>query len=161
MHSRIFRIISVESETPTQTIEEVVDCWDSLPGFIDYVRDCSLAEFEEDIEWLLKVLDMPNDHKDFFIYNKEDNTIEIGKWFKGEFFEQRLDKLKEKLNEDDAVKRFAESSSYVYELKDLIEDEYGFKVMDEYNYLHSFDEFVRYCQVGAKYKIVQIADYHW
>ena len=161
MHSRIFRIISVESELPTQTIEGVAYGWEYLPDGIDYINDCRSDEFEEDIEWLLKVLEMPNDHKDFFIYNKEDHTIEIGKWFKTEFFEQRLEKLKKKLDEDDAVKQFAESSSYAYVLKDLIEEEYGFKVMDESNYLHSFDEFVRYCQVGAKYKIVQSADYHW
>ena len=161
MHSRIFRIISVESETPTQTIEEVADSWESLPGYIDYIKDCELNEFEEDIDWLLKVLDMPYDHKDFLLFDKEEHTIEIGKWFKIEFFEKRLDKLKEKLNEDNAVRQFAESSSYAYELKDLIEDEYGFKVMDEYNYLHSFDEFVRHSKVGDKYKIVQIADYHW
>ena len=161
MHSRIFRIINAKSEKPTKTIEEELNMWDNLPSGMDYVIDQSQEELKQDIQWLFRVLDMDSNNPNYYTYNSKTKTIVFGKWFKREYFDKRLDELKEKLSQDDAEKRFSESGMFAYELCSLIEEKYGFQVMSEDGCITNFDDFVRCLKIDTEYKILQSADYHW
>jgi len=152
MHSRIFQL----SESPISKEDYITEelFYDDFVGQIaDYVDDST--EREEDIKWLINTIE-----KYGATYNEKEQSIVFLKGFKDSYFKERFQKLKEVIQNMN-LSEFSTGFMKVYELKDLIEDEYGFYIYYNDSYA-PIDAFVREdVEEGKKYFIGNVLDYHF
>lgn len=161
MHSRIMGILTKENYNKLAKENNGVipmpdfTCFDRLPGWADYVDDD--VNFEDDFKWFCEFL---NKDSDYFEYNPDTHVIKFTKGFKEQYFEKRFDELKDLLNSENGLKNFC-SYDTSYTLKNLIEDETGFLVTDDYGDCMNLDQFIRYLNHNEEYVVFGSLDYHW
>lgn len=159
-HSAIFRIIPVTAQVPDVTIQQEMEGWDSFPYPIDYVTDYPDEELWDNIQWLFANFPGGLEGDTSWSYNHINKTIQFSARFKELYFASKVDEIKDIVSQDDFQTRISTSSIEAFKLKELINDEFAFKVMDEYGGLETLDHFVRDLDPEKVYKIVQVADYH-
>lgn len=155
MHSRIFQI----SKNPVKkeeyiNVDKILDSESFVGTIADYVTE---SDREEDIEWLVSCI------KDYGIeYDNQQDMIIFKKGFKENYFRERFEKLKEKINSM-TLEEFAKGDFSLYEIRMLIEEKFGFYVYCKGVYcddIMPFDLFVRMMEEERKYYIGGTLDYH-
>lgn len=165
MHSRIFCMV----ETPKtnnnyeEQKEEILDLSDynvaeDMSSVADYVSDDT--NLQDDISWLKDYLKEQN--LNIFNFTSETtftlNFQEIEK-----YFEEKIKKLKEKINNIQNVKDFFDNS---YDIKELLNDEFGYYFMPYIYDYETFDDFLEQQleygkDIDTEFEIVKTFDYHW
>ena len=155
MHSRIFQLRK-EKEKEFGRIE-----LGSFVGDIaDYILPVSDTQRYLDINWLKDYLEKFN-----ITVDTEEEKITFNKGSKIKYFKERFSKFK-KAAQDVTLEDFAGVSSLsfakLYNVKDAIEDKYGFYIYKdgEGGHLQTLDSFIRGVEVGSTYYIGTIIDYH-
>ena len=155
MHSRIFQL---SKEKKFGEIE--------LGSFIGDIADYILpvSERDSDINWLKEYLEKFN-----ITVDTEEEKITFNKGSKIKYFKERFSKFK-KAAEEVTLEDFAGISSLsfskLYDVKEAIEDKYGFyiykdgEIDGEGGHLQTLDHFIRHVEEGSTYYIGTIIDYH-
>ena len=162
MHSRVFQLednLEVTKDYPLCESDLIGD-WDTLERFVGCVADYVYSDTrkEEDIEWLINVLEP---YKDFFVVDKNEEglyeSITFLKGFKEKYFEEKFNNFKA-LASKITLKEFCDSIE-VYKLKKTIDSKYGFYVWNGDAWC-TFDTFVRYLDSEDKYYFGNTIGYH-
>lgn len=170
MHSRIFQLetdVDNAIDSPL-TEDDIIGDWES-PGWFtttiaDYVSDAT--DREEDIKWFIDCLDKAKDYiKVETIYDATEkktmyDSITFLKGFKEQYFKKRHEIFKDKVKEM-TQKDFCDPI-YVYRLKALLEDKFGFYIYGNDNGLYNLDAFVRDSLIeDTTYYFGSTLDYHY
>lgn len=158
MHSRIYQI-STKPIHKDDYIEEsnYYDHW-FTNSVADYVN--GNTDREDDIDWLKSCYKAQglsfgvDEDGEYFIV--EDKSKYFAKSF--ELFQKALKELSEITIDDFLTTKYGMK---MYNLKSAYDDEFGFYVDGDGIGMETFDAFVRYADVNAKYYIGATIDYHF
>ena len=155
MHSRIFQL-SNEPISKEDYIGEDFFFEDSFIGLVaDYVDGDTNRE--EDIQWFIDSL---SSYSDYFEYDKDEQSIIFKDGFSKKYFSKRLEKLKELVN-NMTINEFCNNSMEVYTIENLVENKFGFYVVDHNYVIRSLDDFIRNLTPNEKYYFGATIDYHF
>lgn len=155
MHSRIFQL-SNEPVSKEDYIGEDFFFEDSFIGSVaDYVDGDTNRE--EDIQWFINSL---SSYSDYFEYDKDEQSIIFKDGFGKKYFSKRFEKLKELVN-NMTINEFCNDFVKVYTIKDLIENKFGFYVVDHNYVIRPLDDFIRNLTPNEKYYFGATIDYHF
>lgn len=163
MHSRVFAIVGCQEAEIFERDENEV--YDHMEHIADYVKD---TELFESWQWLIKscygkvIKGECKDHKYFIKINFKELK---------NYFSDKLDKLRNMLD-DMNVDEFADSwSMKCYEFECEQNDKFGFYVFDtceQYFSVDTIDEWLKYVythmkrsnKTTVKYQVLKAYDYH-
>ena len=156
MHSRIFQLSSEPIKKENYITESnYYDHWFAT-GWADYVSDD--CDRSEDIEWLQECVNG-------IVFGQDEQGEYLTVESKTAYFSRKFEAFKTILNEikDCTLEEFSMDINMdmkMYRLKQSYVDKTGFYV-DVDGQLQTFDEFVRYSEIGDKYYIGGTVDYHF
>jgi len=151
MHSRIFQLVSEPINEDDYATEA-----DFLDGFVGSIADyvAEVDDRAEDIRWFASYVEQYGGE-----YNPDEESITFPEGFALDYFRDRLEEVKCMVN-NLTLEQFVTDTLCAYELRRLIEDEFGFYVYID-NYYETLDDFVRNLQGEQKYYIGAVLDYHF
>lgn len=152
MHSMIIQFsLSPIYEDDYMTEDDFID-----NGFVGWIADYVNSDIDRDdyIQWFLDFVEPYG-----IEYNSEDQSVIFLPGFKRKYFEERLQKLKDYV-QNLSIESFASDIFVSSDIQKLVEDEFGFYVYEDGD-LMPFDYFVRTLSEGQKYFIGGVLDYHF
>lgn len=153
MHSRIFQLSTKPIEKEDYITEE--DFIDSFVGKIaDYVS--SNTDREDDIEWFKSCYSKAK-------VSVEDSVVIFPKGFREGYFENKFEVFK-KLSSELTFEEFAglKYSGSIFDIKEALEDEYGFYIYIEDEGVNTLDYFIRrLMKENTIYYFGATVDYHY
>lgn len=165
MHSRIFGIIE------KQFYEDNIDQYnwnldifeEQAPSFADYCN--TNTDLDKDFKWLIEVF-INDRHIDpaFLDIDNKDLTIKFNPGFKEAYFRENWETfIKNVIGYPDAFDQFCgnKQTDFAYRCKNLLSEEYGFYVSDEYGCYETLDDFIRRVNYDKTYKCFKSVDYHY
>lgn len=165
MHSRIFCLVSnsLEKEQKEEEIENFKDLTEmdimedtGIRLIADYVSD--ETDLADDLEWLGNTS----------IYSIDGTTVKINIKEVEKYFDEKVDKLKECINNIANGREFVDYKSY--DIERLAEDKFGFQfILDDTYSDYNEDEFLasilreykRNENTCLEFEVVKTFDYHW
>lgn len=165
MHSRIFCLVSnsLEKGQKEEEIENFKDLTEmdimedtGIRLIADYVSD--ETDLADDLEWLGNTS----------IYSIDGTTVKINIKEVEKYFDEKVDKLKECVNNIANGREFVDYKSY--DIERLAEDKFGFQfILDDTYSDYNEDEFLasilreykRNENTCLEFEVVKTFDYHW
>ena len=167
MHSRIFQIIEAGKDD-VRFIREDDFYEDFVGAHADYVRDVSEEERTQDIQWLCQAENFKRTGAETFV---------VPKGYIKEYFTKKLDGLKylvanlviedephgpHSFMNGDTKKWNFMSDITVAQIQELTDDEFGFWVYDESEWVNTFDSWLRNtAEEDVEYRVCGVVDYHY
>lgn len=156
MHSRIYEVSKKripKDEHKTYDFEDL----EQLGSIADYVLDSDTSR-KSDINWLVRYL---SDRTSLFSYEEESLIFKEG--FHLDYFKKNFEELK-KLVSELTLEEFSgvrDDTGYKnYQIKKLIQDDFGFYFYTEDYGMLPMDSFLRMARCDTPYYIGGIGDYH-
>lgn len=152
MHSRIFQLQLAPVKKENYITADDFYKNNFVPVHGDYVTQS--ANRKADVEWFVAYT-----RRAGAIYNPEEGSIRFPKGFREEFYRQRLEALRRKVD-NLTLEDFSANEYAVYPLLDLIHDTKGFFVCSNADFYMTLDQFLRgNLKVGRRYYFGNVLDY--
>ena len=158
MHSRIFQVSKKPIEdliTSDRYYEGMVN------GVADYVIDIDESDYPDEYFWAFN-------GRPGISYNADEKCIVIEDKeaaLEGSYtvFVTTLHKMLDVIDTEEFTRSFGELSRLMYLLKDAWSDKYGYYIDDngEYAGLETLNDFIRSADLGTRYYLGAVIDYHY
>lgn len=156
MHSRIYGIVRKDKEIYEEEKESVLSLTDtelheSMSGVADYISEDT--DLEEDCKWL-------EENYGYMFEFTSENSFRLNKKEIGQYLTEKINKLKEILNNTSTPNELIKNT---YNIKNLADNEYEFYFVQGFN-AETLDNFVKeeYLEEqDLEFEIVKTWDYHF
>lgn len=158
MHGRILVINKEEGARQHFSEDEMFENWMERYD-VDYVREMTGSQFEEEVEYFLSGMEKDFDPKQFHRWNSEQyNGFTTSYELTREVYDQKMDKLAEIMADVISVDDFIRDA---WKIKETVSNSHGLFIADDF-WVVPFDEWLQTLdKAPTNYEITQVFDYHF